>query len=156
MQGCFFFCLQLQKLSVDFTICLHETSMRKKIRANVELFLFDTFQQVLAVLMFATTAGYNSIYFYDITCKGYPHRMNYTFGYPFDFKPFPIFCESTNNSGSEKPIPDSVGGKPSFFVAIGVLAMIYCILSLIWYVFLEVRYLNFDLVPVVVSTFSHF
>ncbi|XP_033647831.1 synaptophysin-like [Asterias rubens] len=101
---------------------------------------------VLAVLMFATTAGYNGIYSYNVTCTGYLHQMKYMFGYPFDFKSFPIFCEP-NTSVTEIPIPAYVGGKASFFVAIGVLAMIYCILSLVWYVFLEVRYLTFDLVP---------
>ncbi|XP_038069580.1 synaptophysin-like [Patiria miniata] len=98
---------------------------------------------VLAVLTFATTAGYQSSVIYKITCSGnYVFDLKYNFSYPFNLLKFGDACAPVNSTVDAYP-----GGKASFFVAIGVLAMLYCIVTLIWYVFLEVKFIKLDLVP---------
>ncbi|XP_022081102.1 synaptophysin-like isoform X2 [Acanthaster planci] len=113
----------------------------------------------LAVLMFATTAGYSSSVVYNITCLNYEFEKKYEFGYPFNFKDYDEVCVPSNATGGMK-VNAYPGGKASFFVAIGVLAMLYCIATLIWYVIFEVKFIRFDLIPaadlVLTATFALF
>lgn len=104
---------------------------------------------VLAICMFATTAGYNSMFSFHVNCTSsgtnrttYPQDIEYYFGYPFSF-------ESINTCFGPVFLGESPSGSAKFFVVVGVFAMLYTIAALVWYVVLEVKYLQYEIVSIV-------
>ena len=72
----------------------------------------------------------------------------YTHEYPMDYCSGPVVTTGTSMT---QHVPAEPQGSARFFVCIGVLAMLYCMAILVWYVFLEVKFLNMEIVPLVVS-----
>lgn len=101
---------------------------------------------VLAICMFSTTAGYNSMFSFKMECVSGARTdtIRYTFGYPFSFSE-PIKTTCFDNA----VIEESPSGAAKFFVIVGVFAMLYTIAAVVWYVVLEARYLQFEVVSLV-------
>ncbi len=76
------------------------------------------------------------------------HRL-YTHHYPTSYCTGPsLTTPTTFHVASIEP-----EGSARFFVCIGVLAMLYCMVILVWYVFLEVKFLHLEAVPLGVSIY---
>ncbi|PIK44398.1 putative synaptophysin [Apostichopus japonicus] len=104
---------------------------------------------VLAICMFATTAGYNSMFSFEMTCSSAKaatrsETVGYNFGYPFSFSDkIPTTCFDP------VAIEESPSGAAKFFVVVGVFAMLYTIAAVVWYVVLEAKYIQFEIVSLV-------
>lgn len=77
---------------------------------------------------------------------------------------FTIFIFHSMSSFSDKipttcfdpvAIEESPSGAAKFFVVVGVFAMLYTIAAVVWYVVLEAKYIQFEIVSLVVSFMSH-
>ncbi|XP_072026163.1 synaptophysin-like [Amphiura filiformis] len=108
----------------------------------------------LAIFMFATTAGFSDSMKYSVQCSidppineevpySYPFKL-YTYKYPSSYCTSGLTTPPRLNAATAEP-----EGSARFFVCIGVLAMLYCAVVLVWYVFLEVKFLHLEIVPLV-------
>ncbi|XP_033104414.1 synaptophysin-like [Anneissia japonica] len=105
---------------------------------------------ILAVCMFATTAGYGDELRYTITCNntGGPQNKKFKIAYPFELNKVLVPGGCTMG---DYYLGGDASGAAKFFVCIGVLAFLYVIGITAWYVFLEHKHLNWDMVPMAVS-----
>ncbi|XP_071488562.1 synaptophysin-like [Diadema antillarum] len=92
---------------------------------------------VLAVCMFATTAGYATYYTFTVSCApGHVYEQKVEYPFRLESGPLPSICNDTlKRYASSDP-----SSSAQFFVAIGVLAMLYTIGALLWYIIYEARY----------------
>ena len=68
---------------------------------------------------------------------------------------YPVYCDAVSTSPDTHLYTETEPeGSARFFVCIGVLAMLYCMATLVWYVFLEIKYLHLEFMPLVVSRLS--
>ncbi|NP_001161665.1 synaptoporin-like protein [Saccoglossus kowalevskii] len=110
---------------------------------------------ILAIFAFATTAGHCGYFTFKLSCNDddYPaERVDYC--YPFDMTQTTIsypLCVHTTPSSTMAPNEINLKLDPSssaeYFVAVGVLAFLYCIVALVWYVFFEKNHRDKDLLP---------
>lgn len=121
-------------------------------------------QLALAILAFATTAGFSTSISFEVKCNGNDNgkgskEIDYHFGYPFQMtgqELHPPDCngndnEDEENDDSDNPIrlPFDFSNPAEFFVATGVVSFLYCIIILIVYIFCHQTYANNTRVPVV-------
>ncbi|XP_001175610.1 synaptophysin [Strongylocentrotus purpuratus] len=92
---------------------------------------------ILAVCMFATTAGYATSYSFTASCAaGHTYKVDVMYPFRIESNALPALCNST----TAPVVSSNPSGSAQFFVAVGVLAMLYTIGSLLWYVIYEARY----------------
>ncbi|XP_071961005.1 synaptophysin-like [Antedon mediterranea] len=102
---------------------------------------------ILSVCMFATTAGYSDDLLYNLSCPTMPDERKIHIEYPFQLNTVEVPAGCT--SSDDMYLGGDASGAAKFFVAIGVLAFLYVIAITAWYVFLEHKHLEWDLVPMV-------
>ncbi|XP_063952224.1 synaptophysin-like [Lytechinus pictus] len=92
---------------------------------------------ILAVCMFATTAGYATSYSFSASCSpGHTYMVQVKYPFSIESSALPALCNST----TAPTVSSNPSGSAQFFVAVGVLAMLYTIGSVLWYVIYEARY----------------
>ncbi|XP_077990742.1 synaptophysin-like [Glandiceps talaboti] len=107
---------------------------------------------IIAIFAFATTAGHCDWFSFSINCNP-PNdattRVDYC--YPFDMNQIvikePLCQNSTDPVGPGTSLRVDPSSSAEYFVAVGVLAFLYCIVILLWYVFFEHNHRDKDLPP---------
>lgn len=113
-------------------------------------YLHLSYLKVFSICAFATTTSYTG--FVNFNCK---EQYEYTYDYPFNLN---LIQQKLINTASENITCDirvTINGDFSsdarFFVATGVLAMLYTIFIVILYVKFDTLYKNNNQVPLIVS-----
>ena len=129
---------------------------------NAHEHLAYSFQQLFAILAFATTSGFDTSLSYDVICTGSPSiARTYTIEYPFS-KEYNIRGLNCLKDDVNHLITLSNKTSAQFYVATGVLAMLYSLAALVYYIMYSQAYkqdarIPFgDLIITVVLTFFWF
>ncbi|XP_023694084.1 synaptophysin-like protein 1 isoform X1 [Paramormyrops kingsleyae] len=107
---------------------------------------------LMAVLAFGCCAGYVGRNVASIFCGGGRNEtLNVTFSYPFRLNQ--VLLVETNGTLCNHTVPQThlvqdVSSSAEFFVAVGVLAFLYCLLALLAYVGYMHIYRDSDLCPI--------
>ncbi|XP_070557520.1 synaptophysin-like [Ptychodera flava] len=113
---------------------------------------------VLAIFAFATTAGHCDWFSFTISCNPDFPAQKVKYCYPFNMNQVAInvpMC-TTVSTQSMTPLPAGTvtlkvdpSSSAEYFVAVGVLAFLYCLAALVWYVFFEKNHRDKDMVPII-------
>ncbi|XP_076358565.1 synaptophysin-like [Tachypleus tridentatus] len=109
-------------------------------------------QLVMAILAFASTAGFSSKSSLRVQCMTTEREssIDYEFGYPFRLR-YTSFvvpkCDGTYNTTTEK-IPYDFSSSAEFFVATGILAFLYSTGVILFYIICHEKYINDQAVPI--------
>lgn len=112
-------------------------------------------QLVMTIFAFATTAGFETVATISIKCKEYAKDIQYKFGYPFKMGKselrIPEACTANISDISFKTyiFPFDFSSNAEFFVASGVITMIYTAGIIFIYVFMHRLYSTNPMTPVV-------
>ncbi|XP_072537868.1 synaptophysin-like protein 2b [Salminus brasiliensis] len=110
---------------------------------------------VFAIFAFAATDGYSGTTSFNVRCQGASkhHEINISFQYPFRLNENKFEIPTCKNSSSTETIQRYLTGNYSssaeFFVAIGVLAFLYCSAALVVYLGFQHLYRESNRGPVV-------
>ncbi|XP_028398396.1 synaptophysin-like [Dendronephthya gigantea] len=95
-------------------------------------------QFVIAILAFSTTAGYNGEGTATISVHGTKCEVKGEFSYSFDKIDVSYACEgSTNTTKKEEDLSSVLKSSSEFFVFVGVVTFLYCIVAMVYYVCFE-------------------
>ncbi|XP_078273061.1 synaptophysin-like protein 1 [Rhinoraja longicauda] len=90
---------------------------------------------IFAIFGFATCSGYTGKTALKVTCKNSSiYNLESTFQYPFRLNSITLVPMNTCNGTSPTHLVGDFSSSAEFFVAIGVLAFLYCIAALVMYV----------------------
>ncbi|GFU09916.1 synaptophysin [Nephila pilipes] len=111
-------------------------------------------QLVMSIFAFATTAGFETVATMEIKCKDYEKDVQYKFGYPFKLGKaelrVPDKCGNTSDiSYKTYTFPFDFSSNAEFFVASGVLTLMYTTGIIFIYVFMHRLYSTNPMTPVV-------
>ncbi|KAF8792134.1 Synaptophysin-like protein 2 like protein [Argiope bruennichi] len=113
-------------------------------------------QVVMSIFAFATTAGFETVATMEIRCKDYEKEVQYKFGYPFKLGKtelrVPERCGNTSDIAFKTyTFPFDFSSNAEFFVASGVLTLMYTPGIIFIYVFMHHLYTTNPMTPVVDS-----
>ncbi|XP_032893552.1 synaptophysin-like protein 1 [Amblyraja radiata] len=91
---------------------------------------------IFAIFAFATCSGYSGQTALKVTCNNDSsvHEFHSKFQYPFRLNSIPFIQLKTCNSSVITHLVGDFSSSAEFFVAIGILAFLYCIAALVMYV----------------------
>ncbi|XP_015908557.1 synaptophysin-like protein 1 [Parasteatoda tepidariorum] len=112
-------------------------------------------QLVMSIFAFATTAGFETVTTIEIKCPEFEKDVQYKFGYPFKLGKaelrVPEKCGKLDNNITFKSyaFPFDFSSNAQFFVASGVLTLLYTTGIIFIYVFMHRLYSTNPMTPVV-------
>ncbi|XP_041071805.1 synaptophysin-like protein 1 [Carcharodon carcharias] len=91
---------------------------------------------IFAIFGFATCGGFSGRTALDMKCKNtnVTHRFTAIFQYPFRLNNILIVSKNTCNQTEDTYLVGDLSSSAEFFVAIGVLAFLYCMAALVLYI----------------------
>lgn len=110
-------------------------------------------QCIMAILAFATTAGFSTECEFNIPCgsnKAGDKLVEYTIDYPFSSTEltYPKECDE-GSPEIDMDLPFDFSNAAEFFVATGVLSFLYTIIILVVYIFFHQTYAQNNRIPVI-------
>ncbi|XP_035233412.1 synaptophysin-like protein 1 [Stegodyphus dumicola] len=111
-------------------------------------------QIVMSIFAFATTAGFETFVTLEIKCKAFERTVQYKFGYPFKLGKTgfrgPESCANISDiSYKMYTFPYDFSSNAEFFVASGVLTLMYTAGILFIYVIMHRLYSTNQMTPVI-------
>jgi len=108
-------------------------------------------QWLMAIVAFALCADYESSFKFTYECGGEKHEQTINISYPYAMdkaNPDFVIPESTSVCDPvSKALSGDVSPSAQWFVFVGVLSFLYCMLTLVYYVFLESDMMDGDRPP---------
>ncbi|XP_041347552.1 synaptophysin-like isoform X2 [Gigantopelta aegis] len=97
---------------------------------------------IISIFAFATTTSFSTNVDFTVPCNITKGEVSYTFSYPFDLQNigFKIPVCPTNVTTSTVHLLQGAESPAQFYVFVGVMAFLYCLVALILYIFFDDLY----------------